>query len=122
MSQEVHSIKFTLRPEGIVQIECEPNTIMTLELGRYSTLKIGELINGNPKPLLCDLTNVVKMSQDCRKYFAGKEHAAVFTKCALIVTSPFSKIIGNFFLGANKPIKPTRLFNDADQGLMWLKD
>ena len=122
MSQETHRIKFTLRPEDIVQIECEPNTIMTLELGKYSTLKIGELIHGNPKPLLCDLTNVVKMNQDCRRYFAGKEHAEVFTKCALIVTSPISKIIGNFFLGANKPIKPTRLFTNVAQGLTWLKD
>jgi predicted transcriptional regulator len=64
----------------------------------------------------------VKMTQECRRYFAGKEHAAVFTKCALIVTSPISKIIGNFFLGANKPIRPTKLFTDVNQGLNWLKD
>lgn len=122
MSQETDKIIFTLLQDNIVQIECIPETIMTLEMGKYSTKVIAEMIEGNPRPLLCDLTNVVKMNQDCRRHFAGKEHAAVFTKCALIVTSPLSKIIGNFFLGANKPIKPTRLFNDVSQGLKWLKD
>jgi hypothetical protein len=34
----------------------------------------------------------------------------------------FNKIIGNFFLGANKPIRPTRLFTDVPEGLRWLKE
>jgi hypothetical protein len=121
MADENDKIKFTFRPEDIVQIECLPNTIMTLELGQFSTKMIAEMIAGTPRPLLCDLTNVVKMTHDCRKHFAGEDHAVVFTKCALIVTSPISKIIGNFFLGANKPIRPTRLFTDINQGLNWLK-
>lgn len=121
MRHDTEKIKFVLRPDNIVLIECKPNTVMTLEEGRVSTKVVGEFINGNPLPLLCDLTNVVKMTQDCRNHFAGPEHAKVFSKCALVVTSPLSKIIGNFFLGANKPLRPTRLFNNKDEGLKWLK-
>jgi hypothetical protein len=121
MQRETEKIKFTLRPDNITQIECAPNTIMTLELGKLSTKMMSEIVNQNPLPLLCDLTNVVKMEQECRRHFAGPEHAAVFTKCALIVTSPISKIIGNFFLGANKPLRPTRLFTNVEEGLIWLK-
>ena len=121
MSYENNKIKFTLREDQIVQIECEPQTLMDLDAGKYSTIKVGEIVKGNPLPLLCDLTNVVKMTQDCRNHFAGKEHAAVFSKCALIVSSPISKIIGNFFLGANNPLRPTRLFNNIDNGIEWLK-
>jgi len=121
MQQKTDKIVFTLRPDKIVQIECAPNTIMTIDDGRLSTKRVGEIVKGDPLPLLCDLTNVVKMTQDCRKHFAGAEHAAVFSKCALIVTSPLSKIIGNFFLGANKPLRPTRLFTSVDEGLIWLK-
>lgn len=121
MLRDTEKIRFILREDNIVQIECHPNTMMTLEEGRLSTKVVGEMINGNPLPLLCDLTNVVKMTQDCRKHFAGPEHAAVFSRCALIVRSPLSKIIGNFFLGANKPLRPTRLFNNVEDGLKWLK-
>lgn len=122
MIHETEKIKFSLRPDNIVSIECKPNSTMTIEDGKLSTKVVGDIVNGHPLPLLCDLTNVVKMSQDCRNHFAGPEHARVFSKCALIVTSPLSKIIGNFFLGANKPLKPTRLFTNVDDGLKWLKN
>jgi hypothetical protein len=94
---------------------------MTIEEGIVSTKVVGDIVNGQPLPLLCDLTNVVKMTQDCRKHFAGPEHARVFSRCALIVNSPISKIIGNFFLGAYKPLKPTRLFTKVVEGINWLK-
>lgn len=121
MQRITDKIIFTVRPDNILHIECRPNTIMTLEDGKEST-KIGaELINQRPMPMLCDLTNVVKMTRECRQHFAGAEHAKIFSECALIITNPISRIIGNFFLGANKPLKPTRLFTDTEEGLKWLK-
>jgi len=121
MYKETEKIKFTLRPDHILHTDCFPNTVMTLEDGMESTRISAEMVNHQPLPLLCDLTNVVKMSQDCRNHFAGEAHAKTFSKCALIVTNPISKIIGNFFLGLNKPLKPTRLFTSKEQGLSWLK-
>lgn len=122
MIRETDKIKFSIGEDNILYIECLPNTTMTIDEGKEST-KIGlEMTNEVPLPLLCDLTNVVKMTQQCRQHFAGPEHAKVFTKCALIITSPISRIIGNFFLGANKPLKPTRLFTNKEAGLIWLKE
>mgnify|MGYP002336191693 CR=1 FL=1 len=115
-------IKFKLESEGIMYIECLPGTTLTLEDARESTRIGGELTENIPRPLLCDLTNVVKMSQECRQHFAGAEHAKVFTKCVLIITSPMSRIIGNFFLGANRPLRPTRLFTSREEGLDWLRN
>lgn len=117
---ETDKITFKREEDNILYIECHPKTTMTIEEGHLSTEKATELIQGVPIPMLCDLTNVVKMSQDCRKHFAGPEHAQVFTKCALLITSPISRIIGNFFLGANKPLKPTRLFTNKKEALKWL--
>lgn len=115
-------IKFKFESEGILYIECLPNTILSLEDAREST-RIGDELGGNiRRPLLCDLTNVVKMSQECRRHFAGAEHAQIFTKCALIITSPMSRIIGNFFLGANRPLRPTKLFTSREEGMDWLRN
>lgn len=119
--RENDKIKFTLRPDNIFQTECFPDTVMNLEDGKESTRITSEMIKNEPLPLLCDLTNVVKMSQECRQWFAGKEHAETFSKAALIVTSPISRIIGNFFLGLNKPLKPTRLFTNKEDAIKWLK-
>lgn len=121
-SKQKDKVKFTLGDDNILYIECEPQTEMNFDRGKMSTELAKELIEGTPRPLFCDLTNVVKMTQDCRKWFAGPEHAEVFTKCALIISNPISRIIGNFFLGANKPLRPTRLFTNKEAGLKWLKN
>lgn len=122
MTRDTEKITFELTPEKIIHIECKPNTIMGIDEGKLSTQIVGELTNHQPLPMLCDLTNVVKMTRECREHFAGPLHAKVFSKCALIIKSPISRIIGNFFLGANKPLRPTRLFNEVDKGLEWLKE
>jgi hypothetical protein len=115
-------IRFVLSEENILFTECFPNTIMTLEDGKESTRISAEMVGDMPLPLLCDLTNVVKMTQDCRRHFAGPEHARTFSKCALVVNNPISRLIGNFFMGFNKPLKPTRLFTSKEEGLKWLME
>ncbi len=122
MERKTEKIKFKITIDQIICVECVPNTIMTLDEGIQSTRIIGEMLNFKPLPMLCDLTNVVKMTKECRQHFAGPEHATIFSKCALIVTSPIGKIIGNFFLGANKPLRPTRLFTDSINAMNWLKN
>lgn len=122
MNRETNKIKFSISEESILYIDCFPNTVMTITEGKESTSIGLDMVKGQPLPLLCDLTNVVKMTQECRQHFAGVEHSKLFTNCALIVTSPISRIIGNFFLGANRPIKPTRLFTSKEVGVKWLKE
>jgi len=115
-------IIFKLSEENILYTDCFPNTTMTLEDGKESTRISAEMVKHEARPLLCDLTNVVKMTKECRRHFAGPDHAKTFSKAALIVTSPVSKMIGNFFLGLNKPLKPTRLFTNKEEGLRWLRE
>ncbi|MCX2743914.1 STAS/SEC14 domain-containing protein [Mangrovivirga sp. M17] len=120
--RENSKIKFTLYEDGIFETECFPDTVMTYEDGLESTRITSEILGKIPKPLLCDLSNVISMSKECRKHFAGEDHAKTFTKCALIVTKPIGKMIGNFFLGLNKPLKPTRIFLDRKKAIEWLKE
>ncbi len=117
---DTENIKFSIGDDQILYIECLPDTIMTLDEGKLSTKTGLTLTEGKAMPLLCDLKNVAKMTQECRRYFAGPEHAKMFTKCALLITNPISRIIGNFFLGANKPLKPTKLFTNKEEALKWL--
>jgi len=61
------------------------------------------------------------MDREARRYFAGEETAKVESAAALLIESPLSKAIGNFFMGLNKPIVPTRLFTSEAEALAWLK-
>ena len=54
------------------------------------------------------------------KYYAGSEAGNVFAAAALIVDSPLSRLLGNFFLGINKPKMPVRLCKNEDEALEWI--
>lgn len=37
------------------------------------------------------------------------------------VINPLSRVMANFFIGINKPLKPTKLFDDRDKAIAWLQ-
>ena len=80
-----------------------------------------KLTGGKKCVALVDLTNVKTISKEARYYFSGMEFAEVFKAAASYVSTPVSKIIGNFFLGINKPAMPVRLFNSKEEAITWLK-
>jgi hypothetical protein len=41
---------------------------------------------------------------------------------AVLVDNPLSRMLGNVFLGVNKPAFPTHLVEDQESGLAWLRD
>jgi hypothetical protein len=67
------------------------------------------------------MTGLVAMDREARLFFAGEETAKVESAAALIIDSLLSRAIGNFFMGLNKPIIPTRLFTSEAEALAWLK-
>ena len=80
-----------------------------------------ELTGGKSCTTLVDLTNVRTISKEARSYFSSVECSEVFEATALYVSTPISRIIGNFFLGINRPAIPVRLFDSKDEAIVWLK-
>ena len=70
--------------------------------------------------VLIDMTEVAKISKEARDYFANERTASIQRATALLIGSPVSRVIGNFFMGLNKPISPTRLFTDPHKAIQWL--
>ena len=119
---EKAEFRFILRPDGILYTEGAKGLVMDLEMAQRCTDITNELQNYQAKPLMCDLTNINKMSKECRLWFSGDEHAKTYTKCALIIGNPISRILGNFFIGLSKPnSKPVKLFKTQAEAIKWLK-
>jgi hypothetical protein len=78
------------------------------------------LTGGKRWPLLIDMSAVKSINREARQYYAGPATAAVASAYALVVGSPLSRVIGNFFIGLNKTAAPTRLFNSCDEARVWL--
>ena len=70
--------------------------------------------------VLIDMTAITQISKEARDYFANERTASIQRATALLIGSPVSRVIGNFFMGLNKPISPTRLFTDPQKAIQWL--
>ena len=81
-----------------------------------------ELANGESCLVFADI-QAVKVGADraARKYYVSEESARYKTGMAMLVGSPMQRMLGNIFLKLNRPPYPTRLFNQKQAAIQWLK-
>ncbi len=108
---------------GIIIATFDDGAEIDLEDARGCTQAMVQVSGGKPAPLLVDFTGLKSQTKQCRDYFAREpSHTKTYLAVAILVTSPLSRIVANFFLGINKPIRPTRLFEDREAAVAWLRN
>jgi len=120
-SIEVRTQTISLSDEGIVHARLKPHIEVNLPDAQEAVRAIGTLCAGRRRPVFVDMSAIKFMSREARTYFAGPETAEVESAAALLIRSPLTKAIGNFFMGLNKPLFPTRLFTSEAEALAWLR-
>ena len=93
----------------------------TLEVARQNVAIIAKLAAGKRRPMLIDMRAMKTQSREVRAYYTGPETTNLNLALAVLVDSPISRVIGNFFLGFNKMDLPTKLFKSEVEALAWLK-
>jgi hypothetical protein len=93
---------------------------MVLEDAIGATAAMAQLTGGRQSPLLVDVREVGPQDRAARNEFARR--GDLVSAVALIVGTPLSRMMGNFFLGVSKPMAPTRLFDDEATALIWLRE
>ena len=71
--------------------------------------------------VLIDMRAIKSISRDAREYYANERTASIQRATALVIESPVSRVIANFFMGLNRPLTPTRMFTDVDEAIEWLQ-
>lgn len=105
----------------IIRARFHDGAEVTLEDAQANLAATAKLAGGRPLPVMVDLRGVRSQSAEARAYFAGPQALAVCTAVALVIGSPLSRMIGNFFLGFNRPPMPTRLFTKEEDAAVWLE-
>lgn len=107
--------------DGIVRTKIKPGSEVSVEYARENSTAVNSLFKGKKFPLLIDSRGIKSMTKEARNQFTTKGRETHTNAFAIIIDSPLSKVIGNFFMGINKPAVPTRLFDDEKEAEMWLK-
>ena len=70
-------------------------------------------------PVLVDLRKVAAVDREARRMFAS---TTATNRQALLVGSPLSRTLGNFFVKLSRPAMPVKLFDDEAAAIAWLHD
>lgn len=115
--------RYWVDDEGFLRGECFDGAEQTLADAEEQLREQAAHFGATRRPFLMDISRVRSLSRDARNYFANSEESmALFSCVALIVGSPLSRAVGNFFIGLNKPRMPTRLFTSIDDALVWIRE
>jgi len=107
--------------DGIARTVVKASAEVNLKEAQENTQAINTLYKGKKFPLLIDSRNIKYITKEARDHFSIKNRETVITSFGILIYSPLSRIIGNFFMGLNKPSVPAKLFTDEQEAVKWLK-
>ncbi len=109
-----------LEDDGIMRVVVHKGARENGETVKQSLATHAECTAGRRVPVLVDSTGIHSQSREARLGFASNPCTAAL---ALIVSSPVSRVIGNFYFGVHKTDHPTRMFapGQEDAALRWLR-
>lgn len=107
--------------DGICRTKAKPLADVTIPDAVANSFAVTSFYKTKKFPLLVDARDVKSLSKEARRHFSINGRDTKITSFAIMVKSPLSRVIGNFFMGINKPSVPARLFDSEQQAVEWLK-
>lgn len=107
--------------DGVVRTKVKSGADVTLKEAQENSAAVNSFYYGEKFPLLIDARGIRSMTREARSQFSLKGRDSGAKAFAIIIDSSISKVVGNFFMGINKPEVPARLFTDETEALKWLK-
>ena len=108
--------------DGIARTKVKKNAVVALEDARENSALVNSFFVGEKFPLLIDSRGIQSMSREARSFFTTNGRETSTVAFAILIDSAVSKVVGNFFLGINKPAVPTKLFRNENEALQWLRN
>jgi hypothetical protein len=115
-----HSVAH-LRSDGIIQVNFGDD----VELDAKETMEIiaasGELSGGKKALVLNVAGKNTSATSGAREESASAEGCRFTIADAFVTKSLAQKLLGNFYLNFHKPGVPTKIFNNEEEAVAWLK-
>jgi len=126
IGQAETSVSFiTIEDTGVVVWRYKEGAKVGIDEAKEEVQAVGLLVDhllGGTSKLLIDIRQISSIDRPARRMFASDEVSNTYgVQClALILDSPVSTFIGNFWQAINPPKHPTKLFTDEQLAIDWL--
>src|ERR1043165_58746 len=118
---EIRAFTTWLGDDNICYTVVKPNAVISIQDAMQNSASVKEVSEGKVYPLLVDIREINSISKEARDHFTMQGRTPGVTSIGLLVKSPVSRIIGNFFLGLNRSKVPVKLFTDEAKAVSWLR-
>lgn len=107
--------------DGIARTVVDAGAEVDVKEAQENTQAVFSLYTNKKFPLLIDSRNIKYITKEARDHFSIRNRETLISSFAILIDSPLSRVIGNFFMGLNKPSVPARLFTKEEEAIQWLK-
>ena len=111
-----------LRADGVIQLVTLPGIQEGLEDAKENIAAIAGFASEKKRPVLVGIPGIKGIDREARIYYSSQEATRMMNALALLVDSPVSRVLANFFIGLYKPPVPTKLFTSEEEAVAWLKN
>ncbi len=107
--------------DGIARTVVKPQAEIELDDAIENSKAVNSLYQGVKFPLLVDSRAVKSMSMEARKYLSVNNRSTNISSFAVVVSSPLSRIVVNFFFKLQRTGVPARVFTNEQLAMDWLR-
>lgn len=108
--------------DGIARTKVKPEIDITINHALENTEVVTSFYVDKKFPILIDARGIKSMTREAREHFSTRGRDSKTNAFGIVIKSPLSRVVGNFFLGLNKPAVPTKLFDNESDAIEWLKN
>lgn len=106
--------------DGIARTKVKKDAEVELEDAIENSGVVNSFYVDEKFPLLIDSRGIKSISREARAHFTTNGRKTNTMAFAILIDSSVSRVVGNFFLGINKPAVPTKLFTNEKEAVKWL--
>ena len=106
---------------GILFGKYKTDIVIDLQVAKDIVNDRKTVSKGILRPCFIDVTEVLCIDTPGRRYLASSEACEFLSAGAIYSTNPLLRLVGNAFIILDRPLIPSKVFNNREQGIRWLE-
>lgn len=111
---------FSIELENGIIISTWKSTLVDLTIAKKMLVSRLEILKGQQYPFLIKINSLKDLTKEARDFFASEQGCEGVIAGAIYVNSVLENYIAAFFIMVNRPMRPTKIFNDEIKAKKWL--
>jgi hypothetical protein len=120
ISKDFERIKMTLYTNGIMNVVFKKDCIVELDDVQEVVEWVGSIGSGEKYLNLMEAESNSEVDAEARAFAASNNQNQYTIADGMVMTSQAHRILSNFYMRFNKPVKPTKVFNNRTKAIQWL--